>query len=180
MQPKAGSAGINQVNSIDPAMPPIAARQRRRDARAIRVHAAYSRAAGGRLRALGQRKIGAILDGPSPKSEMHAYRKSGIIRLSPSAPSCQNHSGRQNRQNQNAHRNLLVIASISARRQTGHLDRSQFKFSRDLHGPPPCARMRHALNAPDGPRLIVAAFLDVGTHRILRHRHGARHSGHRG
>ncbi len=114
------------ISSMDAAMPPVVSSQRRRCARVIRVDVALGRAAGSRHRALGQREVGAILVRASPDDNVHAYRKSRIVCLGPGLPCCRNHSDRQNRQSQNAHRNPLRNRhNIGAR-----IDLSQFTFSR--------------------------------------------------
>jgi hypothetical protein len=117
----------NWISSIEAAMPPVVSSLRRCWARVIRVDVALGRAAGSRHRALGQRSEGAILvSASSPGDDVHANRKSRIICLGPGLPCCRNHSDRQNRQSQNAHRNLLRIRyNISA-----HIDLGQFTFLR--------------------------------------------------
>jgi hypothetical protein len=98
----------SRISSMGAAMSPVVSSRRRCCARVIRVDVALGRAAGSRRRALGQREEGAILGSASSQGDdVHAYRKSRIICLSPGLPWCRDHSDRQNRQSQNAHRNPL-------------------------------------------------------------------------
>ncbi len=139
----------SRISSMDAAMPPVVSSRRRCCARVIRVDVALGRAAGSRHRALGQRKVGAILVRASPDDNVHAYRKSRIICLSPGLPCCRNHSDRQNRQSQNAHRNLLRNRhNIGAR-----IDLGQFTFSRE---PAQAQRVKFRLSACHKADVTVA------------------------
>ena len=143
-------------------MPPVASSLRRCWARVIRVDVALGRAAGSRHRALGQRSEGAILvSASSPGDDVHANRKSRIICLGPGLPCRRNHSDRQNRQSQNAHRNLLRKRyNISA-----HIDLGQFTFSRQ---PASARRTKFRLSACHKADVTGALVTQSGRGAVAR------------
>jgi hypothetical protein len=140
----------SRISSMNAAMPPVVSSRRRCCARVIRVDVALGRATGSRRRALGQREEGAILGSASSQGDdVHANRKSRIICLSPGLPCCRNHSDRQNRQSQNAHRNPLRHRyDINA-----HIDLSQLTFSRE---PALARRVKFKLSACHKADVTVA------------------------